>query len=66
MSERSLSACEGKVRFETYAHANEVAKLRRDRARRMPYHCPICHGYHIGAARKRVRRREGRPMEEVL
>lgn len=45
-----LHVCKGKVAFETYTLANEVACDRRKHsAVRQPYRCPHCDKYHVGA-----------------
>jgi hypothetical protein len=63
------SACDGKVKFETYAQAREVGArgTRRGKPRQV-YHCPFCYGYHLGTRPVTLRQsridRQRRRMEE--
>jgi hypothetical protein len=43
------SACQGKVKFSTYAQAREIAVrgTRRGKPREV-YHCTYCRWYHLG------------------
>ncbi len=54
--ERDPNQCEGKVPFDSYVLANKVAKRRlksKDKyARQLPYHCEICHLWHIRTKRR--------------
>lgn len=50
ISIKQLASCEGKVSFETFTAASQVAKKRRVevRNRRNAYLCYYCRKYHIG------------------
>lgn len=58
-----IASCAGKVRFETYSRAEEVAtrKTRRNALRPAVYHCANCGGFHIGNS-KPVTRGKGLEM----
>ncbi len=56
----AASACQGKVRYERSTDAQRSARKQRARLSRrrrpgqrgtwlVPYHCPHCHGWHLGA-----------------
>lgn len=50
-----VSGCEGKHRFDTYKQAADINQARRkgrNNNRRLVYHCPACHGYHLGHGSK--------------
>lgn len=51
----SIISCSGKVRFDTWALANDAASRRRDQ-RREAYHCQFCNGFHIGTKLARLRK----------
>lgn len=46
------SACDGKERFQTFALAERVMKMRRRGVKlgRQTYRCHACGGYHIGTS----------------
>lgn len=52
---RNSAGCEGKVRFATWALANDAASRRRDQ-RREAYHCQFCNGFHVGTKLARLRK----------
>jgi hypothetical protein len=45
----ALASCEGKVSFDTFRAAEEVAKKRRSQVKRIrkPYLCHYCRKYHL-------------------
>lgn len=62
--------CVGKRRFSTFEAASAVARRQnRGRGERIqPYHCRLCHGFHVGEGlgrksddRKRLTRAFGEP-----
>jgi len=51
ITDRSEMQCQGKVKFDSMTMAKQQAKksARRHKGSIMqPYHCPFCHGYHVG------------------
>lgn len=58
--------CTGKVRFETFAMAQQVAgrKTRRHALRARVYYCRLCDGYHIGNNNKPNRRHYGTAIQQ--
>lgn len=47
--DKRRSSCDGKERFDSFQMANKVAtRPNRLHCRRAPYHCPHCHGFHLG------------------
>lgn len=53
-----LSACEGKLAFDSFSLAKKVARRRmRNGDRREPYKCVHCGKFHIGSARNSRKKR---------
>lgn len=52
-----MSACHGKSAYSNHGQAMHRAKRARDKyeERLVPYHCPICHQWHLGEERQRKR-----------
>ena len=53
-----ISQCTGKVKFDTFTMAEQVAsrKTRRHEMRPKPYRCRFCGGFHIGNSNRAERK----------
>ena len=53
MNDRYAADCYGKIRFDSYTHAQEILRRRnrngrKHHATRKVYHCSWCGGFHLG------------------
>lgn len=64
--DRRVPSCHGKRLYADLPKAREMAKrTNNDRdARVAPYHCTRCHGWHVGEASTRDRRKPARVLED--
>jgi hypothetical protein len=51
--------CRGKRRYPNWTAANSLARAQRDRSDHtvQPYHCPGCHGFHVGSVQQKRKAR---------